>query len=113
MTNNIKLSNNNLKSLLSKELRKKYKQRNLRLRIGDMVKIMRGEYKGVDGKVLKILLNKSKISIDGIKREKSKGEKVNVNIHSSNVVITSLNTDDKLRKNKIQNVDPNKNKTSY
>lgn len=108
MKNNIKLSNNNLQSLLSKTLRKKYKRRNLRLRIGDMVKVMRGEYKGVDGKILKILLKKSKISIEGIKREKSKGEKVNVNIHSSNVVITSINTDDKLRKNKLQNFDNNK-----
>ncbi len=108
MKNNIKLSNNNLQSLLSKTLRKKYKRRNLRLRIGDMVKVMRGEYKGVDGKILKILLKKSKISIEGIKREKSKGEKVNVNIHSSNVVITSINTDDKLRKNKLQNLDNNK-----
>lgn len=108
MKNNIKLSNNNLQSLLSKTLRKKHKRRNLRLRIGDMVKVMRGEYKGVDGKILKILLKKSKISIEGIKREKSKGEKVNVNIHSSNVVITSINTDDKLRKNKLQNFDNNK-----
>lgn len=108
MKNNIKLSNNNLQSLLSKTLRKKYKRRNLRLRIGDMVKVMRGEYKGVDGKILKILLKKSKISIEGIKREKSKGEKVNVNIHSSNVVITGINTDDKLRKNKLQNFDNNK-----
>ena len=108
MKNNIKLSKNNLQSLLSKTLRKKYKRRNLRLRIGDMVKVMRGEYKGVDGKILKILLKKSKISIEGIKREKSKGEKVNVNIHSSNVVITSINTDDKLRKNKLQNLDNNK-----
>ena len=108
MKNNIKLSNNNLQSLLSKELRKKYGRRNLRLRIGDMVKVMRGEYKGVDGKVLKILLKTSKISIDGIKREKSKGEKVNVNIHSSNVIITSINTDDKLRKNKLQYLNNNK-----
>ncbi|MBP2624423.1 MAG: 50S ribosomal protein L24 [Nitrosopumilaceae archaeon] len=108
MKNNIKLSKNNLQSLLSKTLRKKYKRRNLRLRIGDMVKVMRGEYKGVDGKILKILLKKSKISIEGIKRENSKGEKVNVNIHSSNVVITSINTDDKLRKNKLQNLDNNK-----
>lgn len=110
MKKNMIKSNNNLVSLLSKELRKKYKKRNLRLRIGDTIKVMRGEYKGVDGKVLKILLTRSKIAIDGIKREKSKGEKINVNIHSSNVIITNINTDDKFRKNKLsRNLDQNKN----
>jgi len=35
--------------------------------------------------------------LEGNKKEKSKGEKVDVFIHSSNVIITSLNTSDKWR----------------
>ena len=63
----------------------------------DTVKIIRGEYKGITGKVTKISTEKSSIVIEGNKKEKSKGEKVDVYIHSSNVIITSLNTDDKWR----------------
>ena len=39
---------------LSKQLRKKYGRRSIRILKGDVVKIVRGEYKGVEGKVTKI-----------------------------------------------------------
>lgn len=90
-------------SMLSKDLKEKYKKRNIRIRKGDTVKVMRGEYKGVDGKVAKIMSNNSRIAIEGIKREKSKGEKVDVSINASNVQITSIDNHDKLRKKKLEN----------
>nr|AIF13771.1 hypothetical protein [uncultured marine thaumarchaeote KM3_64_C01] len=58
---------------------------------------MRGEYKGLTGKVTKISTETSGIAIEGNKKEKLKGEKIDVYIHSTNMVITSLNTDDKWR----------------
>jgi len=87
---------------LSKDLRQKYGKRSARITIGDSVKILRGEYKGIDGKVTKVSLLKNSIAIEGIKKEKSKGEKIDVYIRSSNVVITGLNTDDKWRRNKLE-----------
>ena len=39
---------------ISKELRKKYSRRNARILIGDAIKVIRGEYKGIAGKVSKI-----------------------------------------------------------
>jgi large subunit ribosomal protein L24 len=88
--------------ILTKELRKKYGKRSIRIIEGDSVKVMRGEYKGIDGKVVKISPDSSSIAIDGIKREKSKGEKIDVYIHSSNVMITGINRDDSWRKNKLE-----------
>ncbi|KFM14297.1 50S ribosomal protein L24P [Marine Group I thaumarchaeote SCGC AAA799-O18] len=86
-----------LGSQLSKQLRKKYGRRSIRIVIGDTVKIIRGVYKGIDGKVTKISLAKNSIAVEGIQREKLKGGKVDQYIHSSNAMITSLNTEDKWR----------------
>ena len=82
---------------ISKQLRQKYSHRSIRIVTGDTVKVVRGEYKGIEGKVTKIIIDKNSVAVEGIKKEKLKGGKFDVLIHSSNVIITSLNTDDKRR----------------
>ena len=82
---------------LSKDLRKKYSRRSARIMIGDTAKVIRGEYKEITGKISKVSTNNSSIAIEGNKKEKLKGDKIDVYIHSSNVIVTSLNTDDKWR----------------
>ena len=84
-------------SHLSKQLREKYGQRSVRIQNGDTIKVIRGEFKGVDGKVIKVSTAKHTIAIEGVKKQKRKGDKIDVYIDSSNVVITNLNTDDKWR----------------
>ena len=91
---------------LSKELRKKYGKRSIRINVDDTVRIIRGEYKGIDGKVTKISTEKSGVAIEGIKKEKLKGEKIDVYIPSSNVLIIGLNTDDHWRKSKLEGHKP-------
>jgi large subunit ribosomal protein L24 len=90
-------------SNLSDNLKKQYNKKSTSVVKGDTVRIMRGEYKGVEGKVEKINTNKGKLSIEGVQREKIKGGQVKVLIHASNVKISSLNMDDKYRKNKFEN----------
>jgi len=87
---------------------KKYGKRSVRVIEGDSIKIVRGEFKGVEGKVAKVSTEKSSVAIEGVKKEKTKGEKFDVYIHTSNLVITSLNTDDKLRVSKLEGKDPRK-----
>ncbi|MGH1566946.1 MAG: 50S ribosomal protein L24 [Nitrosopumilus sp.] len=91
-----------LGSALSKELHKKYGKRSVRVIEGDSVTIRRGEFKGVDGKVSKVSTQKSSVAIEGVKKEKTKGDKFDVYIHTSNLVITSLNSDDKFRIAKLE-----------
>ncbi len=100
------LRSKQLSGPLSKELRKKYGKRSVRLAIDDSVKIIRGEYKGIDGKITKISTSKGGIAIEGIKKEKLKGEKIDVYIPSSNILVTSLNTDDHWRKSKLEGKKP-------
>ena len=97
-----------LGSALSKDLHKKYGKRSVRVIAGDSVTIVRGEFKGVDGKVAKISKPKSSVAIDGVKKEKTKGDKFDVYIHTSNLVVTSLSTDDKWRIAKLEGKDSSK-----
>ena len=90
-------------SNLSDNLKKQYNKKSTSVVKGDTVRIMRGEYKGVEGKVEKINTDKGKLSIEGVQREKIKGGQVKVLIHASNVKISSLNMDDNYRKNKFEN----------
>ena len=98
-------------SHLSKQLRQKYGQRCVRIINGDTVKVIRGEFKGVDGKVVKVSTTKHTIAIEGIKKQKRKGDKIDVYIDSSNVVITNLNTDDKWRTVRLEKKPKEKIKT--
>ena len=82
---------------LSEDLRKKHNMRNITLRKGDSVLIMRGKFRGKKGKVTKILLKTSKIIIDGIQIKKKDGSKVDVKMEPSNLQIQELNMEDKRR----------------
>ncbi len=93
-------------SPLSKEIRKKYGKRSMRVILGDTVKVLRGDYRGVDGKVSKISTQNGNLAIEGVKKEKSKGEKFDVLIKTSKVIITGLNLDDHWRKTKLQRKKP-------
>ena len=95
-------------SNLSKDLQKKYGKKSARVIEGDSVKIVRGEFKGVDGKISKISTQKTSVAIDGVKKEKTKGDKFDVYIHTSNLIITSLNSSDKWRIAKLEGKDPRK-----
>jgi len=97
-----------LGSALSKDLHKRYGRRSVRVIEGDSIRIVRGEYKGVDGKISKISTQKNSVSIEGIKKEKTKGDKFDVYIHTSNLVVTSLNTGDKWRMARLEGKDPRK-----
>lgn len=82
---------------LSKDLKEKQGTRNVVLRKGDKVKIMRGKYKGKEGKVTKILTKQLKIYIENIQTKKQDGSSVDVPLRPSNLQIVELNMDDKKR----------------
>jgi large subunit ribosomal protein L24 len=83
---------------LSPDLKKSHGINALPTRSGDTVRIMRGDRKGSEGKVVGVDRTRYRISIEGITREKVDGTTVPVPIHPSKVMITNLNLDDKWRK---------------
>jgi len=68
------VKSNQVGSPLSEELRKKYGKRSIRVVVDDSVRIIRGEYKGIDGKVTKVSIMKNSVAIEGIKRENLNGQ---------------------------------------
>jgi large subunit ribosomal protein L24 len=96
------LRDSRVSSTLSENLREQYGCRSCRVIKGDGVRVVRGEYSGIEGKVEKVNTQKGTLSIEGIQREKVKGGNVKVQIHSSNLIITGLHLDDKYRQNKLQ-----------
>ena len=101
-----KTASSQLSGTLSYDLRKKYGKRSVRIVEGDTVKVIRGEFSGVDGKVTKVSLADNGVNIEGVKKDKIKGDKFDVYIHTTNIVITGLNSDDKWRMNKLEGKNP-------
>lgn len=82
---------------LSKELREKYGKRSTTLRKGDKVKITRGQFRKHEGKIEKVDLKKITVFVNGAEIAKKDGSKKFAAISPSNIIITELSLDDKLR----------------
>ncbi|RMF55296.1 50S ribosomal protein L24 [Candidatus Woesearchaeota archaeon] len=75
---------------LSKELRKKYGVRSIRVRKGDKVIVMRGQLKGHSGKVERVDTKKHRIYVSKAEISKKDGSKAQIPINCSNVMIQEL-----------------------
>ncbi|HEY9705905.1 MAG TPA: 50S ribosomal protein L24 [Allocoleopsis sp.] len=85
---------------LSKDLRQKHGVRALRVRVGDKVRIMRGQFKKQEGKVEEVNMKSLKVYISKIEHIKRDGTKARYPIQPSNLLLVELNTDDKRRLSK-------------
>jgi len=82
---------------LSKDLRKDYGRRSLPIKVGDKVKVVRGDYKHSEGKVESIDSRKYKVTIEGVTLTKSDATTVYLPIHPSNLVIIEADLKDDRR----------------
>ncbi|MEM0358960.1 MAG: 50S ribosomal protein L24 [Candidatus Hadarchaeales archaeon] len=87
-----------LSATLSPELRKKYGRRSLPVRKGDRVRIMRGDFKKLEGEVLKVDRKKVAVIVEGATVRKADGTEVPRKIHPSNLMIVKLAQDKKREK---------------
>jgi len=85
-------------SPLDKALKEKYGRRTIEVRKGDEVKIMRGQFKGKQGKVGEVDVKNTRLQVEGVQRAKKMGgEKLITWFHPSKVKIIILNVEDKRR----------------
>jgi large subunit ribosomal protein L24 len=84
-------------AMLSPELREKHKIKSIPLRTGDIVKVMRGDHRGKEGKVAAVNLTSMTITVDGVSVTKSDGTEVPRPVQPSNLMIMKLETKDKKR----------------
>ena len=85
-----------LSSHLSADLQKEYGKRSARVCLGDTVMVLRGgeDIRGVEGKVIGVMTDEGRITIEGVTINQADNTAVARPIHASNVVITKLNLDD-------------------
>ena len=86
-----------LSAPLSDELRKSQGRRSFPVRKGDTVKIVRGDFAGIEGKITRVDTPSQRLFVEGVQREKVAGTSTPVSVHSSKVRLTKLNLDDKWR----------------
>ncbi|MBT3395430.1 50S ribosomal protein L24 [archaeon] len=79
-----------LSTTLSKDLREKYGKRNVKIRVGDTVTVMAGQFKKKTGIVSRVDMKKIKIYVEGVEMIKRDGSKVQYPITPSNLMITEL-----------------------
>ncbi len=93
-------------SHLSKDLRASLKCRSLRVRKGDKVKVLRGQFKGKTGAVDRIDTKRMKVFIAGLEFVKKEGQKVLYPIHPSKLLIQVADTSDKRRLGEVKSSSP-------
>ncbi|MFH1821709.1 MAG: 50S ribosomal protein L24 [Methanobacteriota archaeon] len=79
-----------LAARLNKDLKEKYKIKSLSVRKGDRVKILRGDFKKLEGDVLEVDTKNQSITVQGATMTKSDGSQVTRPIRSSNVMLLKL-----------------------
>ncbi|MEM2093684.1 MAG: 50S ribosomal protein L24 [Candidatus Bathyarchaeia archaeon] len=87
-----------LSAPLSEELVAKYGVKRMNVRKGDTVMVVRGGFRGIEGKVLKVSKTNGRVFVEGVSRERTDGTTRPVSVHASKVVIHQLSVDDKRRR---------------
>lgn len=78
---------------LDEALQEVYGIKRLPVRVGDTVRIIKGEFDGIEGKVLTIQKRNRKLAVEEATLQKRSGENYYVPISVSNIIITKFETD--------------------
>ncbi len=88
---------NFLAAPLAPDLKARYGTRNLTVREGDTVKIMKGEFRGLAGKINSVNLRKSTVYVDGAERVRKDGTKSFFPLRPSSLMLIEISVEDKKR----------------
>ncbi|TFG95916.1 50S ribosomal protein L24 [Candidatus Thorarchaeota archaeon] len=90
----IHTNKNRLKCRLDEFLQEQYGLRSLVVKTGDLVKIMRGQFRDTEGKVVRVDYKDVQVFLDSATVTKADGKEVNIPIHPSNIKIVKLEMND-------------------
>ena len=82
---------------LAPNLRAKYSTASISVRDGDTVKVMRGEFSGLAGKINSVSVKKGLVYVDGAERIRKDGTKSFMPLKPSNLLVVEATIDDKRR----------------
>lgn len=90
-----------LSSNVSQDLREELGTRNIRLRAGDQIKVMRGDRTGETGIINEIDYDSQRVFVDGITVERQNGTESQAPLRPSNIQVVAMNVDDDARMEKF------------
>lgn len=79
------------------DLRSRYGTRNVTVRKGDTVKVAKGEFRNVIGKVNRVDVKKGIVFVDGAERVRKDGTKSFIPLQPSSLLLTEIYLEDKGR----------------
>ena len=91
-----------ISSHLEENLLLKYDKRRVSLIKGDTVKVMRGNFKGHEGKITQVNQRRRHVEVEGLVMTKADGKKIAKPINASNLLIVKLNLTDQWRRKKLE-----------
>jgi large subunit ribosomal protein L24 len=83
-----------LRCRLDEFLREEYGLRNVVIKKGDLVRVMRGQFRDTEGKVVKVDYQKVRVYLDHASTTKADGKEAAVPLHPSNLMLVKLELDD-------------------
>lgn len=86
-----------MQATLSHELREKHKMRNIGIRKGDRVRVMRGSFSGKTGRIERVDTKLRRVYIGGVELAKRDGTKMLYPINPSKLMIQELELKDSRR----------------
>lgn len=86
---------------LSPELRAKHGKRNVQVRKGDTVRVLRGQFSRKEGKVTRVDLQRSKVFVQGLDQIKKEGSRIPWGFAPSRLLLIVVGTEDKKRQQKL------------
>ncbi|MBD3404886.1 MAG: 50S ribosomal protein L24 [Candidatus Lokiarchaeota archaeon] len=86
-----------LRCRLDEFLREEYGMRSLTVKKGDLVRVMRGQFRETEGKIVRIDYSKALVYLDNATTTKADGKEVQIPIHPSNLMLVKLELDDDRR----------------
>lgn len=87
---------------LSPDLKEEYGFRSISVRNGDKVRIMRGDFEGLEGEITEIDTKNERIIVEGLETAKADETEVPAPVHPSNVEITKIEKGDEMREKVMQ-----------
>ena len=91
-----------LSAHLTENLLLKYDTRSVPIVKGDIVKVLRGSFRGHEDKIVRVNIKKQSVNIEGLTLVKADGTKIPKPIHPSNLLITKLILTDSWRRKKLE-----------
>lgn len=98
MENPLHAKRNLFKCRLDEFLQEDYGLRSLVVKKGDLVKVLRGQFRDTEGKVVRVDYRNVRVHLDSATITKADGKEVNAPIHPSNLMLVKLELNDERKK---------------